>query len=204
MILPPAPRESYLEGLEPHPADPPRAVVTTHPAHGLDWLLDLWSGHIRPQAPTAELWIYSAILDRGMQGGEVPEEMRSLLAKVKEAGTHGVRVAPPMGDSDMAEVYRSARVHLYPGHAEDMGCFTLVESQACGLPAVARPLGAAGERIRDGQTGCLAPDDAAFANVAARLLSDEATYGTLSRDAQLLARTRTYELMAAEFEAGLG
>ncbi len=202
--LPPAAREAYLEGIEPQPASPPRAIVTTHPAHGLDWLLELWIKQIRPAAPEAELWLYSALLDRGLQGAELPEEMRPLLAKVKEAGVHGLRVAAPMGDSDMAQSYRTARVHLYPGHAEDMACFSLVETQACGLPAVARPLGATRERIRDGQTGYIAPDDAAFANVAISLLSDDAVYQSLSRDAALLQRSRTYEVAAAEFEAALG
>jgi glycosyltransferase involved in cell wall biosynthesis len=85
-----------------------------------------------------------------------------------------------------------------------MACFSLVETQACGLPAVARPLGATRERIRDGQTGYIAPDDAAFANVAISLLSDDAVYQSLSRDAALLQRSRTYEVAAAEFEAALG
>jgi glycosyltransferase involved in cell wall biosynthesis len=101
----------------------------------------------------------------------------------------------------MAALYRAARLHLYPGHPDDMACWTLMETQACGLPAVARPLGAVHERLRDGQTGQTAPDDEAFANVAIRLLSDDQAFWSMSRDAHLLQRDRSWDVVAAEFDA---
>jgi glycosyltransferase involved in cell wall biosynthesis len=100
----------------------------------------------------------------------------------------------------MAELYRSARVHLYPGHPDDMVCWTLMESQACGLPAVARPLGAVRERLLDGQTGQVVPDDEAFANVAIRLLSDDDMFWSMNRDVRLLQRDRSWDVVAAEFD----
>src|SRR5437764_9668130 len=43
------------------PREPPapRAIFTSNPLRGLDWLLDLWVGCIAPAVPEAELHIYS-------------------------------------------------------------------------------------------------------------------------------------------------
>src|SRR6266852_1435768 len=38
---------------------PPRAVFTSNPLRGLDWLLDLWAVHIARALPEAELHVYA-------------------------------------------------------------------------------------------------------------------------------------------------
>lgn len=203
-VIPPAPRYDYLADQAVAPADPPRAIVTTHPAHGLDWLLALWCERIQPHCTSAELHIYSHVLDKGQSGGEVPEALRPVLGQALDARAQGVVIHRPLGDMGMAEAYAQARVHLYPGHGDDMGSFTLIESQAIGLPAVARPLGAAPERIRNGQTGYVVPDDDAFANVALQLLSNEDIFWGMNRDARLTQRERSWDTAAAEFESLFG
>ena len=75
----------------------------------------------------------------------------------------------------------------------------LAESQAS-LPAVARPLGAAGERIQDGKTGFLAKDDNAFAEMAIRLLDDQATHARMSEHAREIGGT-PWSTVAGQFEA---
>jgi hypothetical protein len=197
--LSPGVRQDFIADAPTELAERPTAVVTTHPSHGLAWLLDRWTHQIRPAVPNARLVIVSAILDKGKAGGEIPDEMRPLLDQAMAA--EGVEIMVPGGDSTMAALYRSARVHLYPGHPDDMICWTLMESQACGLPAVARPLGAIHERLRDGETGHIVPDDEAFANVAVRLLTDDDMFWAESRDAQLLQRGRTWDMVAGEFTA---
>lgn len=203
-VIPPAPRYDYLADSAVAPAAPPRAVVTTHPAHGLDWLLSLWSGRIHPQVPEAELHIYSMVLDRGQQGGEVPDALKPVLVQALEGRAQGVRIHRPQGDLGMAEAYAQARVHLYPGHRDDMACFTLMDSQAVGLPAVARPLGAVPERIHNGQTGYVVPDDEAFANVALQLLTNDDVFWGMNRDARLMQRERSWDTVAAAFEGLFG
>lgn len=203
-VIPPAPRYDYLADQSVAVAAPPRAIVTTHPAHGLDWLLRLWCERIHPQAPEAELHVYSMVLDKGQLGGEVPDALKPVLVQALEARTKGVIIHRPQGDLGMAEAYAQARVHLYPGHADDMGCFTLMDSQAMGVPAVARPLGAASERIRNGQTGYVVPDDDAFANVALQLLTNDDVYWGMNRDARLMQRERSWDAVAADFESLFG
>ncbi len=203
-VIPPAPRYDYLADPAVAPASPPRAIVTTHPAHGLDWLMSLWCQRIHPERPDAELHLYSNVLDKGQSGGDVPEALKPVLGQALDARAQGVVIRKPLGDMGMAEAYAQARVHLYPGHADDMGSFTLIESQAIGLPAVARPLGAAPERIRNGQTGYVVPDDDAFVNVTLQVLNNEDIFWGMNRDARLMQRERSWDTVAAEFESLFG
>lgn len=201
-LMPPAVRPDFQAG-EPKPVSPPRAIVTTHPAHGMDWLLDLWIGRIRPACPTAELHLHSMMLSRAADGAFVEGEERPLVDKAMAAEPHGVVIVRPQGDYLMADAFREASVHLYPGHPDDMCCFTLMESQAAGLPAVLRPLGAAPERVADGRSGFVAPDDDAFANLAIMLLNEEAVRRSASAEARALYKERTWEAAAERFEAML-
>lgn len=199
-VIAPGVRPEFCLAADNQPDDVPTAVVTTHPAHGLSWLLDLWASVIRPAVPNARLLLVSSVLAKAVDGDDVPEELQAVAAKAVAAAPHGVEITRPRHDGGMAEIYRKARVHLYPGHAEDMACWTLAESQACGLPAVARGLGAVRERIKDGQTGQVVPDEAAFANVAIQLLTNDDFFWGMSRDSRLLQRERSWDVAAADFD----
>ncbi|MSP83519.1 MAG: glycosyltransferase [Alphaproteobacteria bacterium] len=200
-IVQPGVAAAFREAAAMAPQHPPRAVVTTHPRMDLDWLLDLWAERIATRAHGAELVVYSAALAAGVAGGAVAAEFKSILDKAIGVRDAGVRLARPLADPDMAAAYRAARVHLYPGHSQEVYAATLAESQAAGLPAVARKKGAAPERIRDGRSGFLVPDDEAFVNCAVLLLNDDAVFRTRSNDARSLQRGRGWVEAAAEFEA---
>ncbi|MBF0356409.1 MAG: glycosyltransferase [Alphaproteobacteria bacterium] len=199
VVVGPGVRSDYCCEAPIEPASPPLAVATTHPLHGLDWLLDLWPS-IRARVPAARLALYSAVLDKGRQGGEVAPEIRPVLDKALALAEAGVFIERPLGDMDMPGVWRKARVHLFPAHADDWLATTLMESQASGIPAVARPLGVAPERLIDGQTGQLVPDADAFANVAAELLSNDDLFWSMSRDAKLWQAGRGWDVVAGEIE----
>jgi glycosyltransferase involved in cell wall biosynthesis len=178
----------------------PRAVVTTHPLHGLSDLVDLWTKKVRPRAPEATLHVYSGSLYRAAQGGEVSDKLRGVYERVMNAIDEGVVVERPAQDAEMAEVYRRSAVHLYPLVENEVYCWTLAESQAVGLPGVAREFPAATERIRNGQTGFLVPDAAAMANVTVHLLTNVGARAGMRRDARTLQGGRTWDKAAADFE----
>ena len=106
----------------------------------------------------------------------------------------------PTGDRDMAKAYARARVHLYPGSEREMYCSTLAESQAVGLPAVARPIGSVKERFTDRQSGFLAPDDDAFVENTLVMLNDDDAFQTASKTARRTGRGRSWDSVASEFE----
>jgi len=179
-------------------APKPHAIVTTHPLHGLDWLLDIWTKQIHPRLPEARSSVYSAVLSKGIRTDEVPESMTAVFEQVKAAAESNVVVVDPRNDEGMADAYRRSRVHLYPGHAQDFACWTLLESQTAGLPAVARNLGGVSERVMNGQSGYIVPDADAFANVAVQILSDDSVFKSLSEGAGAEARRRTWPQAASE------
>lgn len=201
-VIRPGVGKAYLRDLPRNTEAPPRAVVTTHPSNGLDWLIDLWINDVRPKVPDAELDIYSASLNRAMQDPEsAPEALEGLVARCMAGRQHGVAVLAPLGDEGMARAYADARVHLYPGHPDDMACWTLAESQAAGCPAIARAFPAVAERVDNGQTGFLVPDAAAFANVAVELLTNDSLRDSLGEAAREPHRRRPWTAAAADFHA---
>lgn len=200
LAVAPAAAKEYCDDAPPIAAAVPRAVVTTHPAHGLVELVALWVARIHPAAPEAELHVYSGALSRAQAGqASLSEELRPVMAATLAAQDKGVILCAPEGDAGMAENYRRARVHLYPGHADDMACHTLIDGQATGLPAVVRPLGAAAERIENGISGFVAPDDAALANLAIQFLTEDKLYRSFSEAAR--ARRQNWDQAAQAFEA---
>jgi glycosyltransferase involved in cell wall biosynthesis len=179
---------------------PAKAVVTTHPLHGLSAIVEAWTKMIHARVSDATLHVFSNALYKGLNGGEVPEELKPVFNKVMAAVDSGVTVEKPLSDPRMAAFYRDADVHLYPRIDNEMYCFTLAESQACGLPAVAFDKGAATERMRNGQTGFVVPDISAFANVTVHLMTNNGAHANMARDARLTQRGRSWDVAAAEFE----
>jgi len=202
-LLPPAVADTY-RAVAPDPARPPYAIVTAHPAHGLESILEMWQSRIHPAAPEAELVLCSTILARAEAGDEAEGTLRPVIDRALAARDQGVRIVRPQSDPGMAALFAGASVHLHPGHADDMGGFTLMESQACGCPAVVRPLGAALERVANGVSAYVVPDDDSFANLALLLLTDRDLQGVLAREAKALYRDRSWDNAARVLEGWIG
>jgi glycosyltransferase involved in cell wall biosynthesis len=202
VVIEPGLASPYIEDAAMTPADAPVAVCTAHPLAGLDWLLKLWIERVRPEAATAELHVYSAMLDRAAAGGEVLPAVASVFARARDGAAHGVVIQRPQADPEMAQAYRRARVHLHPGSANEIYGFTLSESQAMGLPGVVRAANPiVVERIADGQTGVIAASDTAFVSAALNLLGDNLAFQRMSTNARMFKRGRSWAIAASEWES---
>lgn len=97
---------------------------------------------------------------------------------------------------ELPALYRSARVFLFPTHADVWG---IVANEACaaGLPVLVTPhAGVAGELVVDGRNGYVRDLQLqAWADGAERLLSDDALWQTFSTES--LARVRRYDFDSA-------
>ena len=200
--VPPAVRDEYRNaGPMEAKGRAPIAIVTSHPKHGVDWLINTWITRIKPRVADAELHLYSATFHKAASGSApVSDELKAIYDLVKGAESSGVVIKSPGGDVDMVRNYRAARVHLYPGSEHDLLCSTLLESQAVGVPAVCRPLGAVEERIDVGESGFFGINDVEFAEHAIRLMTDEAAFDQASAEARSNARSRSWDTVAGEFE----
>lgn len=199
-VIPPGIAAAFREAPAPAPDDPPRAVVTGHPAHDLDWLLRVWVDHIAPAVPEAQIHLHSMLLDHGVMGGEVPPAFRPILSQALDAQEHGAFLTNPLGESGMSEVYRGARVHLHAGRIEEMLPLTLLDSRACGVPTVARPFGQAGEWITDIADGFLVPDEITFAQRTIKLLTDDEMWRRMSARCREAHVAQSWDIAASEFE----
>jgi len=91
---------------------------------------------------------------------------------------------------DVAAVYRSLDVFLFPSLAEPLGS-ALLTAMAYGLPVVARPTGAVPEVIEDGGNGLFAGEEpGAFAGVVLRVLDDAELAARLGAAARLSVEQR--------------
>lgn len=183
---------------------PPRAVFTSNPLRGLDWLLDLWVESIAPAVPGAELHIYAGPSVYGVAGAHRAAPMRAVLARAEALRDLGIRCLPPVGRETMVTVLRSARAMLYRGDPGETFCLALAEAQAMGVPAIVQPFGSVGERVADGVSGCVARNDEAFAEAAIAVLRDDALWRRWHRGALERQRGLSWDEVAARFEALIG
>jgi glycosyltransferase involved in cell wall biosynthesis len=187
--------------VQPEGVPPPRAVFTSNPLRGLDWLLDIWRARIRPACPLAELHLYTGAATYGGFGAARAERMRPVLEKADAMGELGVVRHGPVAKAKLARALAACRVLLYRGDPGETFCLAVGEAQAAGVPAVVQPIGCVAERVIDGETGFVARDDAAFADAAIRLLSDDALWRNQSVAALALQRRWGWTEAAAAFEA---
>ncbi len=186
----------------PLPRPPlPRAVFTSNPLRSLDWLLDVWAARIRPSVAGAELHVFAGPATYGGVGAAKGAEMAAVLARAESMREHGIVVRGPVPKSQLVAEFREARVMLYRGDWNETFCLAVGEAQASGVPAVVGPFGSVVERVRDGETGVIARDDAAFADAAVRLLSDDVLWRRQHETALKYQRAWGWPEAAAAFES---
>jgi len=189
---------------EPREPPPPRAIFTSNPLRGLDWLLDLWVARIRPAVPGAELHIYAGPAVYGGSAARYAREMEAVLARAEALRDEGVERHRPVGREALIKALLGARAMLYRGDLGETFCLSLAEAQALGVPAVVTPLGSVGERVADGRSGRIATTDDAFAEAAIAVLGDDALWrqwhtGSLATQCGL-----SWDEVAARYEALIG
>lgn len=178
----------------------PRAVFTSNPLRSLDWLLRIWARDIRPQAPAAELHVFAGAATYGSVGARKKNVMDAVLARAAALEGVGVRLRGPVPKADLIGELRAARTMLYRGDLEETFCLAVAEAQAMGVPAVVENFGSVGERVIDGETGFVASDDAAFAECARRLLTDDKLWRAQHLAALAKQRSWRWADAAAAFE----
>jgi glycosyltransferase involved in cell wall biosynthesis len=182
----------------PRETPPPRAIFTSNPLRGLDWLLDLWVARIAPAVPQAELHIYAG---ERVYGSTRAPRMDEVLARAGSLSAHRVHCFAPVGRAQLATALSGARVMLYRGDPGETFCLALAEAQAMGVPAIVQPLGSAPERIINGATGRVAEDDDAFATAAIAALCDDVLWRQWHLAALETQGGSSWDAVAGRFEA---
>jgi glycosyltransferase involved in cell wall biosynthesis len=197
-----------VRGRPPLAAPPgPRAVFASNPMRDLRWLLGIWEQRVLPHVPGAELHIYG-IRDYEHRYADRWEETQQRLGQFIPKGYSPDALSslvphPPAQREELWDAVYSSRVMLYGGHRAEAFCLAVAEAQAMGVPAVVRPIAVMPERVRDGLTGFVAPDNESFARRAVDLLTDDALWRRQHTAALSLQQGWSWDEMAAAFEAGV-
>ena len=133
-------------------------------------------------------------------GETLADDLRPLYVKARAGAVHGVVIAAPTGDRDMGKSLRPGTGPPLSGLGAGDVLLDAAESQAVGVPAVARPIGAVKERFTDRQSGFLAADDDAFVENVLAMLTDDEAFRTASGIARRSGRARGWDAAASEFE----
>jgi glycosyltransferase involved in cell wall biosynthesis len=179
---------------------PPRAIFTSNPLRGLDWLLDIWSKTIRLAVPNAELHLFTGSTTYRDSRAAPTERAGAVLEKAKNMAGSGVVLRDPVAHDKLVGELEASRVMLYRGDVGETFCLALAEAQAVGVPAVVMPIGSMAERIVDGVTGFVARDEKTFADNAIRLLTDDGLWQSQHCAALARQRSRSWDMVAADFE----
>ncbi len=179
---------------------PPRAIFTSNPLRGLDWLLELWVERIHPHVPDAELHLFSGAATYGAAGDAKAGRMAEILERARSLSRAGVVLRDPVPKSSLIRELRDSRVMLYRGDLNETFCLAVGEAQAMGVPAVVENLGSVPERVIDGKTGFVVANRDAFAAAAVRLLSDADLWRDQHAAALAGRRNWGWAEAAAEFE----
>ena len=198
-IIPSGNNPYFIENQSLLPSITPKALVTTHPLMGLDWIINLWVQHIHTKLPWAELHIYSYTLHKAMSGKKIPDIYNSILKLVETNLAYNIKIKSPKIDTEMVKEIKDMRVHLYPSHKYEVSAFSLSETQVLGMPAVIRPLGAAIEKIYNGKTGFIANDESQFVEYSTRILSDLSFFNRMYEESKVINKLRSWDKVAEEF-----
>lgn len=198
-IIPSGQSSYFVDNGGLFPSVTPKALVTSHPLMGLDWILDVWIKYIHTKLPWAELHIYSNIIHKALLGEAVPEVYDTIVKKVEQNLSYNIKVNAPKVDRVFVEEIKDMRVHLYPSYQFEVSSFSLAETQAIGMPAIVRPLGSAPEKIYHGKTGFLADNDKLFSEYVIKFLSDLTYFKNVNKEFQNLKQGRKWEMVAEEF-----
>jgi len=168
-------------------APPPRAIFTSQPYRGLDWLLDLWSD-VLARVPNARFDVFAP-------------KAHQANANAAKSALEGVLFRGSIARGGLVRELASTRVQLIPGHRDETYCLAAAEAIASGVPVVTLGEGSLSERVRDGETGFIAKDREEFVARTAALLSDDALWKQMHRACLADAGLATWDTRAAEWEA---
>lgn len=200
IVIPYGLPDAFCQADERPVAPPPRAVFTSNPLRSLDWLLKVWSEKIEPRVPGAELHLFTGSATYGHVGDAKATAMGAVLSQAESLAGQGVVLRGPVAKQQLVTELSEARVMLYRGDLNETFCLALGEAQAMGVPCVVEDKGSVPERIVEGASGFVTDGDAAFAEAAVKLLTQDALWRKQHHLALKTQRNWRWPEAAAAFE----
>jgi len=119
----------------------PRAIFTSNPLRGLDWLLDLWERDIHPNARKAELHVFGGPSVYGSVGADKAALMEAIFKRAEDMADQGIVLRGPATKAELIDELQQARLMCYRGDINETYCLAVAEAQALGTPALYKTSG---------------------------------------------------------------
>ena len=174
------------------------ALVTTHPLKGLDWLLDIWINIISLKIPWAEMHIYSHILYKKSFVKDI--KINNLKLKLFKYKNNGIHIKKPERENDFIQTLSNYRVHINPSNDISILPFSIIESQARGLPIVSRENNVIFDYVYHNETGFITNDPNNFANKIIDLLTDNSLFLRMNSNTKLNNKINNWKTEVESFE----
>lgn len=172
--------------------------VTTHPLKGMDWLIDLWLEFIHLKLPWVELHIYSKLLCSDSISKSI--KIRNLKLTLELNNGAGILVKPPLPQDKFISILNQYKLHLCPSLDNHLQYLSIMESQAFGIPVIARETAAIYDCIYHNETGYIVKDKQTFANKIIEVLSKNKLFLTLRNNSKLNNYIIPWDDVVKDFE----
>ena len=174
------------------------ALVTTHPLNGLDWLLDIWINLISLKIPWAEMHIYSHTLFKRSFIKNI--KINNLKLKLFKYKNNGILIKRPQSENEFIKTLANYRVHINPSNDVSSLPFSIIESQARGLPIVSRENNVIYDYVYHNETGFVTNDPDNFAKKTIDLLTDNNLFLRMNSNAKLNNKINNWKTVIDSFE----
>ena len=174
------------------------ALVTAHPLKGLDWLLDVWINIISLKIPWAEMHIYSHTLYKKSFVKNI--KINNLKLKLFKYKNNGIYIKKPKKENEFIQTLSNYRVHINPSNDISSLPFSIIESQARGLPIVSRENNVIFDYVYHNETGFITNDPNNFANKIVDLLTDNSLFSRIKSNAKLNNKINDWQTVVESFE----
>jgi glycosyltransferase involved in cell wall biosynthesis/2-polyprenyl-3-methyl-5-hydroxy-6-metoxy-1,4-benzoquinol methylase len=124
---------------------PKRLVYTNRPERGLDNLLFNIMPELWKEDPEIEL----CIAGYDNTHPDMEQFYNMCYSKIAEYQKQGYKIAHlgSLNKKDLYELYKTARLYVYPTAFHETSCITAMESQMCGVPMITSHIGALPETL---------------------------------------------------------
>ena len=172
--------------------------VTTHPLKGVDWLIDLWLKYVNLKLPWAELHIYSNLLAKNTTTSNIKIRNIKLILELNKGS--GIFIKEPLPQEEFISKLAQYKLHLCPSLDNELQYLSIMESQAFGIPVIARETATIYDCIYHNETGYIVRDKQSFAEKVIQVLSDNKLFLTLQSNSKLNNFIICWEDVVKDFE----
>ena len=162
---------------------PNKAIFTSNPMRGLDWLLNMWKKNIFPKSKESFLETYAGKNTYGSFGEKHSSEINRIIKKAKSLNDFNVTVKKPVKRTTLFKKIQQSRVFLYQGSADETFCMAVAEAQMLGVPAVVMDYGCMSERVINNKTGFVCQNELEFCEKTISLLNDNNLWLKMNKEA---------------------